>query len=87
MAATEKISITLGREELRSARAWAARRRLSLSTFITRAVRARIEEEKRREAAEAVLATFAPEDRATPEEQVALLEQWGAKPPKRARRR
>ena len=80
MGATEKISITIGRVELRTARARAARRGLSLSMFITDAVRQSIEEQERREAAAAVLAKFAPEDRATAEEQEVLLERWGLRP-------
>ena len=80
MGATEKISITIGRVELRTAKARAARRGLSLSMFITDAVRQSIDEQERREAAAAVLATFAPEDRATAEEQAVLLERWGVRP-------
>jgi hypothetical protein len=40
----------------------------------------RLEEQERREAAAALLASFPPEDRATPEEQQALLERWGLRP-------
>jgi hypothetical protein len=39
MAATDKISISIGRSELRDAKRVASRLGLSLSTFITDAVR------------------------------------------------
>lgn len=76
MATTEKISVTLGRTELQGAKRLASRLGLSLSTFITEAVRRRIEEQARREAAAEVLATFPSEDRATPEEKQALMATW-----------
>lgn len=86
MSATEKISITIGRRELRDARRLAARQGASLSTFISGAVRDRVEQQARREAAEAVLAGFGPEDRATPAEMEALLARWAAPAPGKARR-
>jgi len=79
MGATEKISVSIGREELRGAKVLASRLHVSLSTVITDAVRLRIEEQRRREAAKAVLASFAPTDRATPAEKAALLDRWQAK--------
>lgn len=80
MTATEKISVTIGRDELAHAKRLASHLGLSLSGFITDAVRERIREQARREAAEEVLATFAPEDRATPAEARALLQLWGPVP-------
>jgi hypothetical protein len=76
MPATEKISVTIGREELGHAKRLASRLGVSLSGFITDAVRERIQEQARREAALEVLAGFALEDRATPAEARALLERW-----------
>jgi hypothetical protein len=76
VSVTAKISVSMGQQELRHARRLASRLGLSLSTFITDAVRERIAEQERREAAEAVLASFPPEDRATPEEMADLLDRW-----------
>lgn len=86
VSTTQKISVTLGREELRGAKRIASRLGLSLSTFITDAVRSRIEQQARLEAGLAVLATFEPADRATPEEMQALLDRWTA-PPGRPRKK
>jgi hypothetical protein len=86
MAATEKISVTIGRVELRHAKRLADHLGLSLSGFITDAVRERIQEQARRDAALEVLATFAPEDRASPAEARELLERWNARPLKGARK-
>ena len=90
MPSTEKISVTIGRDELRQAKHLASRLGLSLSSFISEAVRLRIEAQARREAGLEVLATFEPEDRATPEEMEAFLASWDAgtsQQPKRGRRR
>jgi hypothetical protein len=76
VAATEKISVTIGKTELSRAKRLAEQLGLSLSGFITDAVRERIQEQARRDAALEVLATFAPEDRASPADAAALLERW-----------
>ncbi|TMQ03979.1 MAG: hypothetical protein E6J90_52530 [Deltaproteobacteria bacterium] len=78
MAVTEKISVALGRDELRLARTAAEQDGVSLSAFVTGAVRARIEERRRLEAARQVLATFEPEDFPTAEEQRDLLALWAS---------
>jgi len=78
MAATEKISVTIGRTELSQAKRLADHLGLSLSGFITDALKDRFQEQARRDAAQEVLATFAPEDRASPAEARALLEHWAA---------
>lgn len=78
MAATEKISVTIGRTELGHAKRLADHLGLSLSGFITQALKERIQEQARRDAVQEVLATFAPEDRASAAEASALLERWGA---------
>jgi hypothetical protein len=78
MMATEKVSVTIGREELRHAKRLASRLGMSLSGFITDALRRRIEDQARREAALEVRATFGPEDRPSPVEISTLLERWAA---------
>jgi hypothetical protein len=78
MATTEKISVALGRNELRLAKTAAEQDGLSLSAFVTGAVRARIEERRRMEAARQVLARFEPEDFPTADEQRELLALWAA---------
>jgi hypothetical protein len=78
MSVTDKVSITIARRELRDAKRLASRLGLSLSAFISDAVRERVAEQERREAGQAVLASFPPEDRATPAETAALLERWSA---------
>ena len=80
MATTDKISVSIGHDELRHARKLASRLGLSLSTFISDAVRRRIADQERRDAAQAVLATFPPEDRASPKEMRDLLLRWGVAP-------
>jgi hypothetical protein len=87
MATTEKISVALGRQELEFARTAAEQDGMSLSAFVTGAVRAQIAERRRREAARQVLATFEPEDFATAEEQRALLALWASPRVASARRR
>jgi hypothetical protein len=76
MAVTEKVSVAMGLEELRLARRAATEEGVSLSAYVTRAVRQRLEERRRVEAARALLATFSPEDFPTPGEQGALVELW-----------
>lgn len=73
---TEKISVTIQRNELRDAKRLASRLGLSLSAFITNAVRGEIERQARKEAGLGVLATFDPEDRASPAEMRELLSEW-----------
>ena len=82
MSATEKISVTIGKAELSQAKRLANRLGLSLSGFLTDALKERIREQARREAAQAVLRTFEPEDRASPEETSRLLKQWSPAPAK-----
>ena len=76
MAVTQKISVAIGRDELRLARVAAEQEGVSLSAYFTRAVRRQLDEQRRMEAARKVLATFAPEDFPTPEEQRALVAVW-----------
>jgi hypothetical protein len=76
MRVTDKISVSIERNELASAKRLAAHLGLSLSSFISDAVRERVREEARREAGRKVIASFAPEERASSEEAQALLESW-----------
>lgn len=78
MAATEKVSVAMGREELRLAKTAAREAGVSLSAFLTEAVRDRLAEKRRREAAREVLATFEHDDFPTPERERELLELWSA---------
>jgi hypothetical protein len=78
MATTEKVSVALGRDELQFAKTAAEQDGVSLSAFVTGAVRARIEERRRLEAARQVLAKFDPEDFPTPDEQRELLALWAS---------
>jgi hypothetical protein len=74
--ATAKVSIAIGRDELEAARRQAKREGLSLSAFISRAVRERVDECERQAAAERIIATYKPHERTTPEERKALVELW-----------
>jgi hypothetical protein len=76
MAATQKISVAMGRDELRLAKTAAHEEGVSLSAYVTRAVRERLQERRRLEAAQQFLATFAPDELPTPEEQRELVELW-----------
>lgn len=76
MAATQKISVAMGRDELRLAKTAAEEEGLSLSAYVTRAVRERLEERQRSEAAREFLATFAPDELPTVQEERQLLELW-----------
>lgn len=92
MATTEKISVAMGRDELHEARMAAQQEGVSLSAFVTGAVRARIEDRRRLEAARRVLATFDPQDFPTIDEQRELLARWASprsssRKPRRPRRR
>ncbi|HKY40332.1 MAG TPA: hypothetical protein VJN18_30570 [Polyangiaceae bacterium] len=87
MSITEKISVTIGKAELVHAKRLASRLGVSLSGFITSAVREGIREQARREAALEVLGTFAPQDRASPAEARALLELWAGRVSPQVRRK
>lgn len=78
--ATEKISVAMGREELRLAKTAAREAGVSLSAFVTEAVRDRLTEKRRREAALDVLAMFDRADLPSPERERELLELWSAPP-------
>ncbi len=85
MAVTQKISVAMGRDELTLARAAANEEGVSLSAYVTQAVRERLDERRRMEAAREVLATFAPEDFPTAAEQRALVNLWTRARPLRSR--
>ncbi len=80
MSATEKVSVTIGRGELGQAKRLASKLGVSLSGFITDAVRERVREQERLEAALEVLASFPSRDRASPADARELLERWHSEP-------
>jgi hypothetical protein len=90
VASTEKISVAIGREELRRAKTAAQEEGVSLSSFVTSALRERLAAKGRLEAAKKVLAAFEPEDLPTAAEERDLLAEWSsakARPRRRATRR
>jgi hypothetical protein len=87
MAVTQKISVAMGRDELRLAKTAAEEDGVSLSAYVTRAVRERLEERERLEAAREVLATFGRDELATPAEQSEFLALWSRKSPTKRRAR
>jgi hypothetical protein len=87
MPATEKISVAMGRDELRLAKTAAEEEGISLSAFVTKAVRDCLEEKRRMEAANEVLSTFVGDDFPTPEEERELLALWSRPRAKPALRR
>lgn len=87
MAATEKVSVAMGGDELRLAKTAAKQEGISLSAFVTKAVRDRLEEKRRMEAAREVLATFGADDLPTPEEERELMALWSRPREKPALRR
>jgi hypothetical protein len=86
MAATQKISVAMGRAELRLAKTAAEEEGVSLSAYVTIAVRGRLEERRRMEAAREILATFAPEELSTQDEQRELIELWARPRPAKSRK-
>ena len=80
MPATEKISVAMGREELRLAKTAAREAGVSLSAFVTEAVRDRLTEKRRHEAALEVLAMFDRADLPSPEHERELVELWSTPP-------
>jgi hypothetical protein len=78
-SSTEKVSVTIGRDELRQAQKVASRLGLSLSSFINGAVRERIEAHARWQAGMEIISTFAPEELPTEREEERLLALWGPK--------
>ena len=81
MAITQKISVAMGRTELRLAKTAAENEGVSLSAYVTRAVRDRLEERERQEAQREVLATFLPQEIPTADEQRALVAFWNRQGP------
>ena len=81
MAATQKISVAMGLHELRLAKTAAEDEGVSLSAYVTRAVRDRLEERERQEARREILATFLPHEIPTADEQRALVAFWNREGP------
>ncbi len=89
MATTQKISVAMGRDELRLAKTAADEEGMSLSAYVTRAVRDRLAERRRMEAAREFLSTFGDDELPTDEEKRQFVELWtrsrrSAPPPRRA---
>jgi hypothetical protein len=87
MAATQQIGVAMGRTELRLAKTAAEDEGVSLSAYVTRAVRDRLEERERQEAQRQVLASFLPHEIPTADEQRTLLAFWNREAPAPARPR
>ena len=92
MTVTAKVSVAMGREELRLAKTAATAEGISLSAFVTRAVRDRLAEQRRLAAAREVMATFDVGDVPSLEEQEGIVASWlaagvNAAAPKGATRR
>jgi hypothetical protein len=78
MSATAKISVAMGREELRLAKTAATAEGISLSAFVTRAVRDRLAEQRRLASAREVMTSFGIGDFPSPEEQEEIVASWHA---------
>lgn len=76
MAVTQKISVAMGRDELRLAKTAAEEEGVSLSAYVTRAVRDRLVERRRLEAARELLASFTADELPSLDEEQQLLELW-----------
>ena len=76
MSATAKISVAMGREELRLAKTAANAEGISLSAYVTRAVRDRLAEQRRLAAARAVMSTFGVGDFPSADEQEEIVALW-----------
>ena len=81
MAHTQKISVAMGLRELRLAKTAAEHDGVSLSAFVTSAVRERLLERERLEARREILASFLPQEIPPAEEQRALVAFWNGQGP------
>ena len=77
-AASSKISITMGKEELRRAKTLAQSNGVSLSAIVTQAMRDYLAEQERRQAADEILASYREHDWPNEKEQAALAALWFA---------
>jgi hypothetical protein len=75
-AATEKVSVSIDARDLKWIRTSAKKEGVSLSALLSTAVRRFREEDDRRAAQRAFLATFSAKERATPREMDALEAEW-----------
>jgi hypothetical protein len=86
--ATKKTSIALGRDELSAAKKAAAAEGLSLSAFLTKLVRAHIEQQVKFAAMDRFAKRYAPKHRLTEEARASIEAEWSAPlKPVRSRRR
>jgi hypothetical protein len=76
MAATQKVSVSIERAQLRWAKALSKKTGVSVSSLLSEALRLYREEKARELAARELLSKFSSEDRATPDEAAALLGKW-----------
>ena len=80
---SEKISVSIGKRELRWARERAQRAHVSLSAVFTEAVRLA----RQHEARLALLQWLGPKAQPTRDEEAAIRKEWGERPaPKRSKR-
>lgn len=85
---TQKTSIALGKEELAAAKKAAASEGLSLSAFLTKLVRAHVEQRAKLEAMDRFVSTYAPKHRLSEKARAAIESEWTAPlQPVRPRRR
>lgn len=86
--ATKKTSIALGKDELAAAKNAADAEGLSLSAFLTKLIRAHVEQEAKFAAMDRFAHTYAPRHRLTEEAKAAIEAEWTAPlKPVRSRRR
>jgi Arc/MetJ-type ribon-helix-helix transcriptional regulator len=73
---TEKVSVSIDAKELRWVKALSRRTRSSVSALINEAIRRLREEREREVAQQALLAQFAPSERASAAEMEAIRAEW-----------
>jgi Arc/MetJ-type ribon-helix-helix transcriptional regulator len=76
MSSSQKVSVSLHDEELRWVKATAKRSRLSVSSLVNEALRLLREERERKQAQQAFLAQYEPEERATDAEMEEIRKEW-----------
>jgi hypothetical protein len=74
--ATEKVSVSIDRAELRWAKSLSKQLGISVSSVLSDALRVYHEEKARQQATQELLARFGPGDRASPAEARAMLARW-----------
>ena len=77
-ASTQKVSVSLETKELRWVKALARQTRSSVSSLVNDALKRSREEREREIAQQALLAQFAPEERASAGDMEAIRAEWRA---------